>query len=291
MKKTLLLLMAFASLIIVNPQVQASARTPLDLGVYDATHAFDKSSLRYEQIWVSWADYTPGKLLPKLQAIVAKGRTPILSIDPYAIKTVGSSSALLEDIVKGKYDAIINELATEIQSLGKPVIVRWGPEMERDIAKPWSAKPVTNFIAAYRHFVNTFRTNSTALQMWSPIGNEGCTRYYPGADVVDIVGFSIYEIPACSIKWCGHPRSFAQWMDIKYPAMAQFGKPIIIAESGICDIPANQASWVHDALGDMYNYPLVTALIYYNAFDPVSWKPWGGPAKTDWTINPTVFVE
>ena len=292
MLKTLLLLTAFASLIIVNSQAQASGGMPLDLGVYDASHAFDKSSLRYEQIWISWADYTPGKLLPQLQAIAAKGRTPILSIDPYAIKSVGSRSALLEDIVKGKYDAVTRALAVEINTLGSPVFIRWGPEMERDIDKPWSKRPAAKYIAAFRHFVALLKQLSpTFSTIWSPIGNEGCAQYYPGADVVDFVGFSVYEVPDCTIGWYGHPRSFAQWMDEKYPPLAKFGKPIIIAELGICDTPIKQKAWIQAAFASVGPFPLVRALIYYNAVDPISWKPWGGTGKPNWTIDPSNFVE
>jgi beta-mannanase len=299
MKKITILLMALASLTISSSQGQ-DAR--VDLGVYDAAHTFDTSSgityeqtspgITYEQMWISWADYAPGKLLPQLQAITAKGRTPILSIDPYSIKSVGSDSRLLSDIVSGKYDAVTKAMATEVASLGSPVFIRWGPEMERDITKPWSKKPAANYIAAFRHFVTAFKAISpTSSMIWSPIGNEGSAKYYPGSDAVDYVGFSVCEYPICTIGWYGQPRSFAEWMDKKYPPLAIFGKPIIIVELGICDTPINQKAWIQAAFASVGTFPLVRALIYYNAVDPVSWKPWGGTGKPDWTIDPSNFVE
>jgi endoglucanase len=83
--------------------------------------------------------------------------------------------------------------------------------------KPWAIKPAADFIAAFRQFVTNFkRTSRTSFIVWSPVGNEGCEQYYPGDDVVDYTGYSLYELPAASINWFGREQSFADWMDQKY---------------------------------------------------------------------------
>src|SRR5271166_133426 len=72
--------------------VHLSALPPtVQLGVYDNVHTFGKlQTITFEHIWVWWDRYTSGQLLPQLKAIVAKGRTPLVSIEPWTIKSIGS---------------------------------------------------------------------------------------------------------------------------------------------------------------------------------------------------------
>jgi endoglucanase len=282
----------------------------VDLGAYDNFHKLDSvRTITYEHIWCDWARYTPGKLLPQLKEITAKGRIPLVTIEPYPIGSIGSAETLLPDIGAGKYDSVTSALAKEIKSLGSPVLVRWGPEMEYAI-KPWSVKAPADYIAAYRHFVAKFKKISPSSSMvWSPVGEapipvsvllgsdtnsgemtKGCEQYYPGDDVVDYAGFSLYEVPAVSINWAGHPRSFADWMNQKYPRFVAFNKPIIIAELGVWDTAARQAAWMQAAFAAVPNYPLLKVLVYFNTQDLVSWKKWGGMGAPNWLINQAVFT-
>ena len=281
MRKIILLMATLAGLTIAN-----APASEVQLGVYDPGHAFDKTpGLSFEQIWVRWDE--PGKLLPRLKAITAKGRTPLLSIDPWSIKSIGSSDTLLPDIAAGKYDGITKELAKEIASLGSPVFIRWGSEMDRKMVQPWSGKSPASYIAAYRHFVTTFRAVSPKSQMvWAPIGNEGCQDYYPGGDVLDYTGISLYEYPMCTVSWYGQERSFSDWMNEKYGRLRPFNKPVIIVELGITGTRAKQKAWLQEAFASFGNYPLLKALLYYNDVDPVSWAQWGGTGRPDWSINP-----
>lgn len=276
------------------PKVQHLRALPstVDLGVYDSVHKFDNiQTMTYEQIWCDWHKYRPDKLLQELKTIVAKGRIPFVTIEPYPINVIGSTGTLLADIAVGKYDAITLALAREINSLGSPVFVRWGPEMDCVTDKPWAIQPAADFIAAFRQFVTNFkRTSPTSPIVWSPVGNEGCEQYYPGDDVVDYTGYSLYELPAASINWFGREQSFADWMDQKYPRFVKFNKPIIIPELGICDTPAKQKAWMQAAFAAVPKYPLLKALIYFNTRDLVSWQKWGGAGAPKWFIDPAVFT-
>jgi hypothetical protein len=57
--------------------------------------------------------------------------------------------------------------------------------------------------------------------IWTSVGNQGGEKYYPGDDYIDYTGYSLYEQADASKLWCGHERSFAQWMDERYPAFAK----------------------------------------------------------------------
>jgi cellulose synthase (UDP-forming) len=264
----------------------------VDLGVFDFHHKFDKVPLTYEQIWVFWND--PGDIKAQLRAVDKKDRIPVLSIDCYSIKAIGTDDSLLQDIVAGHYDAIIIKMAKDVSAFGDTTLIRWGPEMDLTNApsKPWSGKSPEAFIAAYRHFVILFREYAPAsYQIWSPVGNWGCEKYYPGDDVVDFTGYSLYELPVASKLWFGHERSFSEWMNEKYPAFAEIGKPIIIAELGIFGRSERQSAWMKEAFASLWRYPLVQAILYYNSRDVVSWKKWGAKGAPSWFIDPAVFVD
>ena len=82
------------------------------------------------------------------------------------------------------------------------MIVRFGAEMDFELngLHPWSNHPEGEYIAAWRHIRDLFaREGATnALFLWSPGGvttPDGVfqsDRWYPGDDVVDLVGFSAY---------------------------------------------------------------------------------------------------
>jgi endoglucanase len=247
------------------PVITHSPSLPtVDAGVYDPYHAFDRvHTLAYEAVWVSWDRYKKGQLAPKLKKIAYKGRQPIITIEPFPIKSIGTADTLLRDIAAGKYDAVISRLARDVSSIKGLAYIRWGAEMEHTEAYPWAKKPPNDYIAAFRHFVGLFKQGyPDARFVWSPVGNEGCEAYHPGDDVVDFTGFSIYKLPVSSIGWFGHPMSFTDWMDNKYPRIAQYNKPMILVEVGVSDTRENQKIWLANAFAALPNYPLAKAFVY-----------------------------
>jgi hypothetical protein len=65
----------------------------VDLGAYDNQHRFDDlRTLKYEMIWSDLDKYRSGRLRPELTKIASKGRTPIVTIEPYPIPRIGGSA-------------------------------------------------------------------------------------------------------------------------------------------------------------------------------------------------------
>jgi endoglucanase len=265
----------------------------VDAGVYDRTHTFDRiHTLAYEVIWCNWQEYREGQLLPELKKVALRGRTPMITIEPWNIPSIGTESSLLTDIAAGKYDPLTSKMAREIAFLTSPTYIRWGAEMEFTEDYPWAKKPANDYIAAFRHFAKIFKEGCPTFRMvWSPVGNEGCQAYYPGDDVVDYAGLSIYELPIASTRWFGHPMSFVDWMQNKYPRIAQYHKPIIVVELGVSDTAEHQKNWLANAFAVVPDYPLIKALIYFNTEDIHSWKKWGAKGAPNWSINPALFTQ
>jgi endoglucanase len=272
---------------------------PVKLGVYDIPRTFDTlRTVSFEETWCFWDKYNDTRknhrgstsLRAELNAMVAKGRTPVVTIEPWPVTSIGTADSLLPDIVAGKYDLLIKALAKDVNTVGAPCYIRWAPEMECGNEYPWARKLPSDYVAAYRHFVTHFRKIAPkSVMIWSPVGNDGLQPYYPGDDVVDYVGFSLYEVPAASTTWFGHPMSFDGWMQNKYPRLAQFSKPLIIAELGVADTPEKQNEWLLNAFGATVNYPLLQVLVYFNAQDLHSWEKWGAKGAPNWTIDPAIF--
>jgi len=263
------------------------------LGVIDEwTNAFTTATnMTYEEIWDWWdTSATLGWLLPQLQTIHSRNRLPIVTIEPWPIKSITKKTAnLLPDITYGKYDNVIRTIAADLKQYGGPVIVRWGHEMENNSSYPWSKQSPAQYIAAFQHVAALFKSLAPGRisMMWSPAGDKGCQNYYPGTAVVDIVGLSIYNYPAFNQVWYGTgSMSFAQIVDMKYPRVSGFGKPVFAAELG--DVTTdNQAAWVQAMFAACPNYPLLKALIWFNAKDSSNWGLNLPPP--DWRISPSIF--
>ena len=108
------------------------------------------------------------------------------------------------------------------------------------------------------------------------MGTADATKYYPGSHYVDYVGCSVFNT---------ENRSFAKTFAPKYQTLAQYGKPIIIAEFGV-QAKHDQAAWVAGLKASASQFPLLKSVIYFNAVDP---HPWVNGQKPDWRINPALW--
>jgi endoglucanase len=83
-------------------------------------------------------------------------------------------------------------------------------------------------------------------------------------------------------------RSFAQLIAPKYPEMAAYGKPLIIAELGVSGTAEHQREWLGDAVRALPDFPEIRVVCYYNEVNApnnhMSTQP-------DWRIPPPVFAE
>ena len=118
------------------------------------------------------------------------------------------------------------------------------------------------------------------LWVWSPhVAYEYWDLYYPGDDYVDWVATGVLNfgpIAQWSQWW-----SFADIVGTKYPTLAKFGKPIMIAELGSLAVGGDRAAWYGDAIRSLpRDYPAIRALVFFHARDDqtVTYQ------KVDWTV-------
>ena len=271
----------------------ASSSRAVNLGVYDFNRTFGSShTLAFEHVFISWARYKPGAVYSAVVQAQSQNRWLLLSLEPWADPVISPNpSTLLADVAAGKYDRALLAVCKDIVAARHPLFVRWGHEMELSSnfgRYPWAGSNAAAYLRAYRHVVTLMKAMlapNTAYFVWSPAGNHNCNTYYPGDDIVDFVGCSLYSWSAYNIPH-GYNGSFKGLFDPKYAQLKVHGKPIMVCECGV-EKGDNQAAWVAAAKAAFSHYPLLTSVVYFNSKDIVRWWPQG--PLPDWSISPRIF--
>src|SRR5437879_13844273 len=83
------------------------------------------------------------------------------------------------------------------------VYLRCGHEMENVTGRyPWAVRNAELYKNAYRHFVTACRLYTHNISyIWSPVGDNGCERYWPGPAFVDFVGLSVFGFPQFDLRY------------------------------------------------------------------------------------------
>jgi cellulose synthase (UDP-forming) len=255
--------------------VAAFPTTGLSRGAYDPAGQLRDYSLDVEHSFLQW-DFTASDFDSQIDHALLAGRQPLVSVEPRAWPDEGlQSETLLEDIAVGRYDSIIQQQARVVRTKApNMVVVRFAQEMELDGVHPWSLGDPPAYVAAYRHYVDVYRTEevTNATFVWSPAGNRNAGLYYPGGDYVDFVGITILGSSDWDRNWGFTPqRPFRELMDEKYYWGEVYRKPLIVAEAGVAmDDPAGGTVWLRDAIDALDDYPLVRAFIYFNDDQPTN---------------------
>jgi cellulose synthase (UDP-forming) len=269
-----------------QPLVLAADRTTV--GAYDPSGAFGGMAPRVQHWFVLQSDARA--MASSLSASDRNGVIPLVTIEPFPAQ--GGNSPVLEDIAQGATDDQLVALArVVVDASPQTVLVRWAHEMDLYGLYPWSVKDPAQYRAAYRHVVSIFRQHgaTNVLWVWSPSGNSGARPYYPGADVVDYVGMTVLgDEQWDQILLDQSARSFAQLMAPKYPEVAVYGKPIIIAELGVSGTPEHQREWLASAARALADFPNISVISYY---DFVNAPNNHMATQPDWRIPPAVFAE
>lgn len=249
------------------------------------------------QIYSAWGD-RPAQRFPVelVTAISDLGSVPVLTWEPWLsdFSNDRHPQIPLRDqrdrhgmaaVASGEYDFYVDEWAANAAKFGKPVFIRLGHEMNDPYRYPWGPQNNTNleYIAAWRHVVDRFRHAgaNNVLWVWSPhVAYEYWETYYPGDSYVDWVASGALNFGPIAqwARWWSFREIFGQ----KYPMLASFGKPVMVAEFGSLAVGGSRPAWYRDALDRMTTiYPAVRALLFFNVRNDqtVTYQ------KVDWTID------
>ncbi|GGK80828.1 hypothetical protein GCM10012284_13480 [Mangrovihabitans endophyticus] len=171
------------------------------------------------------------------------------------------------DITGGGSDRRIAAAARNLAAQGKPLLLRWGWEMNGD----WFAwggaangKDPGGYVTVWRRLHRIFREEGAdnVAWVWSPNWNSSpdaswnrMQRYYPGDDYVDWVGVSGYDF---------YRESPSTLFD---PVVNTYGddKPIIITETAGIDFGGDsKARWIDDLSGYVRRTSPIEAVVWFD---------------------------
>ncbi len=193
-------------------------------------------------------------------------------------------------VATGAYDFYIDKWATAAAAFDRPIYLRFAHEMNDPYRYPWGPQNNSKeeYIAAWRHVVDRFRSAGAnkVIWVWAPhVAYAYWDLYYPGDQYADWIGTGAlnYGPIAYWSKWWRFDEIFGQ----KYPRMAEFGKPIMIAEFGSLAVGGDRAEWYRSALDDVATQePLVKAVLFFNKRDDHTVTS----QRIDWTFAADTVV-
>ena len=256
-------------------------------GAYDP-HGDFRSERRasIEHLFLPWEDVDLSSLQLADNYARERGRTVLISVEPWSWSTDWrlSSQQLLANIKAGRYDGNIAQVCQAIGQMQSPVMIRWGQEMEDPRSSfSWANWPAEDFKAAFRDFVTKCRVHVPRAQfVWSPLGLEGLQAYYPGDDVVDLVGLSVFGYQPYDRAEFGRERSFAEALRPGYERVAAFGKPIFVTELGYEGDNNYVRSWAQDVARRHAEFPRLQGVVYFNDREVYDWPR--GMGRPNWRV-------
>ena len=214
-----------------------------------------------------------GPPLPALAAAHAIGAVPMLTWVPRDV---------IRQVVLGEYDADIRGYGQVLGSLGYPVLLRFGQEMNLPGTSSFGSPSA--YLAAWRRIRNGFEevgADNVSL-VWCPyVLDRGIHRfepYYPGHGLVDVVALDGYNWGRH--HWWHRYRSFDAIFSAGYAALRRLApdKPIVLAEVGCAETGGDKAAWIRQAMlrAIPERYPAIEAVVWFDHHDP---------DKTDWRVD------
>ncbi|MGI8913681.1 MAG: glycosyltransferase family 2 protein [Chloroflexota bacterium] len=237
-------------------------------GAFDPDGTLLNPSFTAEMIYINLSAPSISGLSGRLQTITSSGRVPVVTLEPWPLTGQGfRADQLLADLSDGRYDPQLREIAQALGSTGGQVVVRFAQEMDIVSLYPWSTDHPADYVQAYRHVHTVLQAAAgrQLLWMWSPAGNANEASYYPGADVVDLVGITVLSSPAFNaLVGTSQQQTFAEIMAEKYARARGFSKPVVAAELGVSGTAEVQRAWLQAMWHELPNYPDLRGIIYYN---------------------------
>ena len=188
-----------------------------------------------------------------------------------------------------KPDDYYREWAQAIKAYGKPMLLRWGVEMN-EANFPWCVAnsprcvdPNTgerqvpaDFVQAWRHVHDIFTAEgaTNVSWVWCPSADprsridpdyDALQSMYPGDAYVDWTCLDVYNKPAMTHEWL----SFGQVLDRPMARILSFApnKPMIIGETNTQADPSDpgrRAQWFADAFGaEIPKHPQIRAVVIW----------------------------
>jgi hypothetical protein len=256
------------------------------------------TTLPLVHVYIAWGDKPEQRFPLRLAtAIWDMGSVPVITWEPWLTDFENTRHPLLPlrdardrhgmaAVARGDYDFYIDSWAADVARFQRPLFLRFAHEMNDPYRYPWGPQNNTKeeYIAAWLHVRERFERAGAhnVIWTWSPhIAYPYWETYYPGSQYVDWVATGALNYGSVGQQWSKW-WTFQEIFGTKYPRLASFGKPIMVAEFGSLAVGGDRAAWYRAALANLpQRYPEVKALLFFQAKDDqtVTYQ------KLDWSIE------
>ncbi len=209
----------------------------------------------------------------------ARGQEVIVTLEPWFLKT--ATDHPLRRLAHGEFDDLIRATADQFASLDATPIVRFGHEMNGNWY-PWGRDRGGNephdYVDAFRRTVTIFREQgvSNVRWLWSPnVAGPTSARlaeYYPGDDVVDLVGLDGYnggtKVPGMG-GWLS-PSELLEPTLIELEALSD--KPILVAETASARHGGDRGEWAVQLVATLRRHPQVVGFVWFEVDKETNWR-------------------
>jgi cellulose synthase (UDP-forming) len=228
---------------------------------------------------VTWfSDWTqPPPQLERLRAVEELGAVPQITWEPRDHRGPRAQRRFrLERIARGDFDDYATAWAQRLAAYGRPVVLRFAHEMNHH-AYPWGTaegnRPGT-YVTAWRHLRSVFaRAGATNVRWdWSPTASNLDWRYYPGDDVVDVIGLTGFN-GGSDLNWNGW-RSPGEMFDHALADIARRAPSKVVEISEVSSSPngGNRPAWIERLFVLARRYPQVRTISWFNIDKQASWR-------------------
>ncbi|HHZ01404.1 MAG TPA: hypothetical protein GX396_00500 [Tissierellia bacterium] len=207
----------------------------------------------------------------------------------------GEERDITLDILEGKYDEYLDNLAKAFNKYDYPVLFRPNNEMNGEWVWYCShlvGKDTDLFIDCWRYIYNKFQEHGVdnLIWVWNPneksfpdfsYNNYLC--YYPGNQYVDVVGLTAYNTGNYyrGEIW----RSFSQAYDhFYYDYIERFTHPMMITEFSCASAGGNKELWYEDMFNIIGKYDRIKIAVLWNGQD-YDWSSGEKVVSRDYKID------
>ncbi|MCZ0913608.1 glycosyl hydrolase [Gordonia amicalis] len=225
-------------------------------------------------------DFTAIPPIAALNAVIGAGAEPIVTWEPWrhvGDGTYDRAAFSMSSIVAGTHDDYLYRWADELVAWGSTVYLRFAHEPNGDWY-PWSpagGTPPELYVAAWRHVHDLFASKNAVNVKWVwapnvPISDAPLSRWYPGADYVDVLGVDGYN-------WGSVPgHRWTSPNDLFGPSLDQLrelapDKPILVTEVGCAEAGGSKADWIADLVDYLDEADGVTGFVWFDHDKEADW--------------------
>jgi hypothetical protein len=227
-------------------------------------------------------DHEDWEVFPNVDRIRWDAQNGRLSMLSWRIKFDRShpngGCATADAINAGTYDAQLKRQAQAIESIGRPVLIRFNYEMtgnkEDDCFAGFRVKSniplaASKYVTAWRHVVGVFRSVGATNARWvfapghGAYANGHWKPFYPGDAYVDWIAVDCYNKSGKSVSFADDPG-----IQAFYRVAAPMGKPLMVSETGAPNDPRlnpdPQTVWLNTARAFLKSKPAIKAFVWWS---------------------------